>query len=240
MDVVQELMDVETASGAMAVLRTRPAKGSARPVGIFFDAPGIRTATHEYCSKLAAEGYDIVVPDLYHRHARLFHVEPAAVANDDSLVPLMRELMGTLDDDEIQSDMADAMSAAGFGPAVGCIGFCLGARAVHRAMTRHGDRFVAGAMWHPSFLVDDADDSPHLSVGDIGGPLYVGIGEDDKVQSIEMHQKWLDAAAGVGHIDVRTFDGADHGFSWPSAANYHDEAATTSFTQTTAIFARAL
>ena len=50
------------------------------------------------------------------------------------------------------------------------IGFCLGARAVYRRMMRDGDRVVAGAGWHPSFLADDGDDSPHLTAGGLAAP----------------------------------------------------------------------
>ena len=50
----------------------------------------------------------------------------------------------------------------------GCIGFCLGARAVFRTMMRLPDQFTAGAMWHPSFLVDGEPDSPHLTAHQLG------------------------------------------------------------------------
>lgn len=236
METRQEIIDAETATGPMAVLHTRPvADGPWKRVGIFFDAPGIRDATEAFCSKLAAEGFDVVVPDLYHRHERLFHATPAKRNADPSIVDRMRELMGTLTDDGIQQDMDDAMAAAGWEGPVGCIGFCLGARAVHRAMIRDADRFVAGSMFHPSFLTDEPD-PPYLSVDRLTGGLHIGIGTADEVQSIEMHQRYFDAVAAMDNVEVQVFEGADHGFTWPGYATYHQEASDTCFAATTALF----
>ncbi len=237
----QELVEVDTSSGPMAMLRTRPGGGDPlKQVGIFFDAPGIRQATREFSSKLAAEGYDVIVPDLYHRTDPLFHVEPEQAAADPSLRARVGEMLATLVDDEIQMDMDDAMDAAGFTDSVGCIGFCLGARAVYRALMRRPERFVAGSMFHPSFLADDEPDSPHVTAGDLAQPLYIGIGEADQVQSIEMHQRFFDAVAPLENVELITFPGADHGFTWPGYASYHEEASTVSYAKTVALFNRVL
>lgn len=241
METRQEIIDADTAAGPMAVLHTRPASdGPRKQVGIFFDAPGIRDATEGFCTRLAAEGYEIVVPDLYHREARLFNVTPARRDADPSLVGRMRELMGTLTDDGIQQDLDDAIASVGWteGP-IGCIGFCLGARAVHRAMVRRPDRFVAGSMFHPSFLTNEPD-PPYLTVDGLTGGLHIGIGTADEVQSIEMHQRYFDAVESKANVEVKTFDGADHGFTWPGYPTYHQEASDTCFAETVALFGERL
>lgn len=240
MDTVQQIIDIDTASGAMAVLRTRPAEGSGKRVGIFFDAPGIRDSTEAFCTKLAAEGYDVVVPDLYHRHERLFHVTPARRDADPSIVDRMRALMGTMTDDDIQDDMDDAVAAVGWadGP-IGVIGFCLGARAVHRAMTRRPDRFVAGSMFHPSFLTN-APNPPNETVDELVGGLHIGIGTADEVQSIAMHQAYFDAVESKPNVELTIFDGADHGFTWPGLPTYHQEASDTCFAKTVELFSDSL
>lgn len=237
MDTRQQIIDADTSSGAMAVLHTRPlGDGPFKRVGIFFDAPGIRDATEAFCSKLASHGYEVIVPDLYHRQARLFSVTPAQREADPSLVDQMRAFMGTLTDDGIQQDMDDAMSAVGWatGP-VGVIGFCLGARAVHRAMTRLPERFVAGSMFHPSFLTNEPDPPQH-SLDRLTGALHIGIGTADEVQSIAMHQPYFDVVASMSNVELEIFDGADHGFTWPGYATYHQEASDTCFARTVEIF----
>ena len=41
----------------------------------------------------------------------------------------------------------------------------------------------------------------------------------------------------LDHVEVVTFPGADHGFSWPGYPNYHEEAAETSWAKTLEMFA---
>ena len=124
-------------------------------------------------------------------------------------------------------------------PLVICNGLGQSVEILYPLMQELPDRFPVGAMWHPSFLTDDTDASPHLTVDEIG-ELWIGIGTADEVQSIEMHQRYFDAAASHDNITLRIFDGADHGYTWPVSPNYHEEAATVGWAETTARFERIL
>jgi carboxymethylenebutenolidase len=214
-----------------------PAGGGAWPtVAVFIDAPGIRPATHEFMARLAGHGYRVVTPDLHHRHGRLLHFEPKDVAADPDARPTIMGWIASMTDEAIQHDLDAALAACGAADRrFGVIGFCLGARAVVRTMTRLPDRVACGAGWHPSFLVDDGDGSPHLSVGELAAPLYLGIGEADEVQSIAMHRPFLDAVAPLDDVEVVTFPGADHGFTWPGYPTYDEAAAETSWAKTLAL-----
>ena len=237
MDVQEQTIDTTTDDGEMAVVITQPTAapdggGDWPTVLLFIDAPGLRQATRDYMGRMAAEGYRVVTPDLHHRHGRL-------------LVPSgMDEVwawIGSMTDDQIQHDGACALAAAGVSedaPYV-ALGFCLGTRAVFRAMERNPERVLAGSCWHPSFMADDKPDSPHLTASQLTRPMYLGIGEADEVQSIAMHQPFLDAVEPLDHVEVMTFAGADHGFTWPEGANYHETASETSWTKTLAMFAAA-
>jgi carboxymethylenebutenolidase len=79
---------------------------------------------------------------------------------------------------------------------------------------RSPERFVAGAMWHPSFLVDDKPDSPHLSAHLLTGRLFIGIGDEDQMQPLESHKPFVEAVAPLGVVEVAVFPGADHGYTW--------------------------
>ncbi len=239
MDVTEETIDTTTDDGDMAVVVTRPVADGDHPVVlVYIDAPGLRPATREWMARMASHGYVVVTPDLHHRHGRLLHFEPADFAADADARPTVMGWIASMTDDQIAHDGERGLDAAGV-PADGAhavVGFCLGARAVVRAMERQPDRVVAGAGWHPSFLADDEPDSPHLTAGGLRQPLYLGIGEADQVQSIEMHQRFLDAVADLDHVDVRTFPGADHGYTWPGYPTYDEAAAETSWTATLAMF----
>lgn len=235
MDVQAEIVDVDTPSGPMAILRKRPAGDGPWPkVVMFHDGPGIRNATHAFATKLASDGYDVVVPDLFHRHGRLIGFEPP---RSQEVMDRLMGMVRSLTDDGIQSDLDVTLDAAGVGPSdrLGVIGFCLGARAVFRTLERRPEQFVVGAMWHPSFLVDEPN-PPHLAAADLDQPLFIGVGDADQVQSIERHQAFFDAVAPLDNVDVEVFPGADHGYTWPDHPTYDENAATRSFAQTTALF----
>lgn len=240
MPITETIIDTETADGPMAIVHAAPEGGSTKRVLIFMDAPGIRPSLHQFAAKLAEAGYEAAIPDLWHRHGRMIGFDPVddPEANQANRMKIM-EMLGTLDDAQVQMDRDAALAALGWDGPMGTIGFCLGARYVHKAMQELPDRFPVGAMWHPSFLTDDTDASPHLSVDQIG-ELWVGIGTADQVQSIEMHQRYFDAAEAHDNVTVRIFDGADHGYTWPISPNYHEEAATVGWAETTSRFERVL
>ena len=243
MELREEIVDAETAEGPMAVLVKEPASGGPHPtVVIFHDAPAIREAIHEFMRKLASDGYRVVTPDLYHRAGRMIGFEPSAVAADPSLGPRMRELLVSLDDVGIQSDLDATLEMLDLDPGarLGTIGFCLGTRAAFKTLERLPDLFVAGSMFHPSFMADDEPDSPHRTAGSLTQPLHVGIGTADRVQSIEMQQRFFDAVAPLDHVEVEIFEGADHGFTWPDSPNYHREASETCYAKTLELFAENL
>ncbi len=243
MELLEEIIDVSTNEGEMAVVIKQPAESGVHPtVVIFIDAPGIRKATHEFMRKLASSGYRVITPDLHHRQGRMVHVEPEQTAADPALREQVWGWIAAMTDEQIQRDFDRALraTAADEAPKLGVIGFCLGARAVVRAMTRLPDRVVCGAGWHPSFLADDGDDSPHLTVDEIVGELYLGIGDADEVQSIAMHQRFLDAAESKSNIDVVIWPGADHGFTWPGYQTYDAAASNGSWDRTIAMFERGL
>ena len=243
MNVVSDIVDADTPTGTMAILSKRPAGNGPWPrIVMFHDGPGIRNATHEFMTKLAGEGYEVLTPDLFHRHGRMIGYEPDEREADPSLGQRMWDLILSVGDDTIQADL-DATVAALEIPVdepLGVIGFCLGARAVFRTLIRFPTQFVAGAMWHPSFLVDETSESPHLTAASLAQPLYIGIGTADKMQSIAMHQPFFDAVEPLSGVEVEIFEGADHGYTWPGWSTYHQVASDGSFAKTKALFAQNL
>jgi carboxymethylenebutenolidase len=234
-----DVVECSTPAGPMAVLHKRPrAEGHWPTVVMFHDGPGVRNATHAFAAKLAGEGYAVAVPDLYHRHGRMIGFEPEERAADPALVDRLWELLASLTDEGIQSDLDATLEALRISPSerLGAIGFCVGARAAFRTLMRLPDQFAAGALWHPSYLADDEPDSPHLTAGALTRPLYIGIGAADTMQPLAAHRPFLDAVAPLPHVEVEVFPGADHAFTWPDWPNYDENAAEGSFRRTTALF----
>ncbi len=241
MATTEKIIDTSTDDGDMAVLVSEPAHDGTWPtVLLFIDAPGIRPSTHQFAAKLADEGYRVVTPDLHHRQGRLLNALDTTPPEGTSAQEMVWGWIAAMTDAEIQHDADRALAAAGVAddaPIV-TIGFCLGARAVYRRLMSDG-RARAGSMWHPSFLADDEPDSPHLTAAQLTKPLYAAIGDADQVQSIAMHQRFLDAVEPLDNVRIDIFEGADHGFTWPGFPNYHEAAATGAWNATTEMFAAA-
>ena len=246
METQERTLDATTNYGDMVVVVTEPTippeGGGDWPVVLYFiDAPGLRPATRESMALIASKGYKVVTPDLHHRMGRLLFKAPADMAAAGAREEVV-SWIHAMTDAQIQHDGAAALAAAGVSedtPHV-AIGFCLGTRAVYRAIQANPDRVLAGACFHPSFMADDGNDSPHLTAGELTRPMYLGIGEADNVQSIAMHQPFLDAVAPLDHVEVVTFPGADHGFTWPGYPNYDETAASTSWAKTFEMFSQAV
>lgn len=244
MNTHERTIDTQTDDGEMAVVITEPTEASSDgdwPTVLWYiDLPGLRPATREGMAHLASHGYRVVTPDLHHRIGRLVFKEPK-----DMKEPGAREAMygwlGAMSDAQIQHDGERALAAAGIAENTrfAAIGFCLGARAVYRVIQSSPERVVAGSSFHPSFLADDNPDSPHLSAAELTTPLYLGIGEADEVQSVAMHQRFLDAVAPLQHVEVDTFPGVDHAYTWPGYPNYNKDAAEISWSKTLKLFAEA-
>jgi carboxymethylenebutenolidase len=89
-----------------------------------------------------------------------------------------------------------------------------------------GDDVAAASLLHPSRLVTDEPDSPHLAVDRIEGALYLGLGENDHVtppDTLAPLRERLESNHVAHRIDVLA--GADHGFTMPGMPAYNEPAA---------------
>lgn len=177
-------------------------------------------------------------PDLYHRHGRMLGWEPHEREADPTLVDRLWDMLNSLTDDGVQADLDATLSQLDDTAAapMATIGFCAGARAVFRTLMRHPRLFRAEAMWHPSFLVDESDDSPHVTASGLTRPLFIGIGEADEMQPLEGHRLFLDAVQHLPDVEVAAFPGADHGYTWAGWPGHHPDAAAASYAATVRLF----
>ena len=72
LEVQESVLETVSDNEPMAVPRMRPASGGPHPlIVMFMDKPGIREALRVFGRRLAGNGYDVILPDLYHRHGRM-------------------------------------------------------------------------------------------------------------------------------------------------------------------------
>lgn len=68
--VVEADVDVKTPDGTCDAVFIHPAKGSHPGVLVWHDSPGLRPAIRGLGRRIAAEGYSVLVPNLFYRAAR--------------------------------------------------------------------------------------------------------------------------------------------------------------------------
>lgn len=226
----QITVDVTTPRGTMPTYVHRPDGDGPFPrVVLFMDAPGIRPALFGHAERLAGAGYTAILPDLY------YPFDPAdrpdaerMAAGDPEEFARMRKLVEQIHDDEVLEDtrlLLEAVPEGGDRPWA-CIGFCMGGRIGMRAAEAFGTDVAAASLLHPTGLVTDEPDSPHLEVDRVDAALYLGFGENDQVtplSTIPPLREQLDQA-GVAY-EIEILAGAEHGFTMPGRAAYDENAA---------------
>jgi len=241
-------IQVTTGDGAMTTFVAHPEDGGSYPVVlVYMDALGLREELRGIGSRIAAEGYYAIVPDLYYRFGSGITFDAQKLRDPESdEMQRMFALIQQLDDQAVMADtralldLAEGDPVAADGPK-GCVGFCLGGRLVVRAMTTFADEFAAGSALHPSFIVAEGDDSPHLRLSDMKGELYVGLGGADAFQPPEAFEPARAELERHGHAHLaEVHEGAEHGYMIPGAPAYHETACERSWERTFDLFRRTL
>ncbi|MGH2850019.1 MAG: dienelactone hydrolase family protein [Solirubrobacteraceae bacterium] len=239
---------VRTSAGVMPAFVAHPDEGGPFPVVVvYMDALGVRESLRDIGRRIAAEGYFAAVPDLYHPFGEGITFDASKLGDPETgEMQRMQGLIARIDDRSVIDDTRALLgqlasdSLASSGPK-GCVGFCLGGRLVVRAMTSLPDEFIAGSALHPSFIVSDGADSPHLKIGEMRGELYIGLGGADAFQppeAFEPARAELDRH-GIAYA-AEVHEGAEHGYMIPGAPAHHDAASERSWERTFDLFRRTL
>jgi len=246
---VNETWTITKSDGELGVVVSSPDGEGPFPVIFFFHhGPGLDEGSKQSIQTLAEAGYYVVAPDRYWRYGPFLTFSPRELRSADTnpaVTKLFRTAIEGTTDAMVESDVQAILVHLGDYPEarrspMGCIGFCIGARSVIRTMAAHPQLFTVGVALHPSFCVDDSDDSPHTDVVDLPGFLYVGIGAEDQMSSVETNRPLINAVAELGDrgkVDIHA--GADHGFAVPGPS-YHAVAASRSYDRALTLFAKGL
>lgn len=244
--MIEKEVSIETADGSMRAFVTHPAGDGPFPAGIvYMCGPGYDEAMKKLTRRCADDRFYCVLADLYYRFGRDITFDYAKLADPEG--EEMKRMLATVSrisdeavvaDTRAMLDFISADEAATGGPKV-CVGFCVGGRVALRAMAAYADEFAAGSVLHPSAIVTEGDDSPHLEIGRVGGELYFGLGELDVrnppwvVEAIQEQIERYDARA-----KVELYRGCDHAFAVEDAHTYDHEAAARALEATRSTWAR--
>ncbi|HVH80513.1 MAG TPA: dienelactone hydrolase family protein [Stellaceae bacterium] len=203
--MIEQTIDIATKDGAMETFITWPERGGPHPpVMLMMDAPGIRDELCMMARRLATVGYYVLVPNLYYRagrdtkygpdvltHGSAEHARMRAVRTKVTIPPIMDDVAAML-------DFVAGQSAAKSGP-TGIHGYCMSGPYALAAAARYPDRIAAAASFYGTWLVNDAEESPHLNLAKIKGEVHIACAEHDELAPLPMVEelKTLLARAGT-------------------------------------------
>lgn len=245
--MIERTLDIPTADGAMETFICHPERGGPYPAVLFLmDAPGVRDELRDMARRLATVGYYVLLPNLYYRAGRDSTFGPDVLDHDSPEYTRMRAIRTKMTIPPVMADVADmltfidAQDAAKPGP-VGAHGYCMSGPYALAAAARYPDRVAAAASFYGTWLVSDAEESPHLTLGQAKGELYISCAEHDDLAPPEMVQELktlFDASGAAGELEIHP--GVHHGFAFPERWCYDKPAAERHWERLIALYRRRL
>ncbi|MGH7030685.1 MAG: dienelactone hydrolase family protein [Stellaceae bacterium] len=245
--MIEQTVDIATTDGAMETFTTWPERGGPFPaVLLLMDAPGIREELRDMARRLATIGYYVLLPNLYYRAGRDTIFGPDVLDRGSPERERMRAVRTKMTIPPVMEDVGamlafvDRQSAVKPGP-VGAHGYCLSGPYALAAAARYPERLAAAASFYGTWLVNDAEESPHLSLGKIKGELYIACAEHDELAPppmVEELRTLFRRAGAKGEIEL--YPEVHHGFAFPRRWCYDKPAAERHWERLIALYRRRL
>lgn len=211
------------------------------------DIGGIRPAYHDMARKLAAEGYVVLMPNVFYRTSRPPVLERTPGDGEDVFRKRFAELTSPLTPEAIAGDAANYVDvlvrhdAVLPGSRFGVVGYCYTGAFALRVAAACPRRIAAATSFHGGSLVTDSSTSPHLLLPRIHAQLYFGHAVNDRSMPEEAIRT-LDAALEKwgGKYRSETYEGAYHSWTASDSPLYNAPQAERAFSKLTELLAATL
>jgi carboxymethylenebutenolidase len=224
--IIEANVDVHTPDGTCDAVFIHPMEGCHPGVLVWHDSPGLRPVIRDLGKRIAAEGYSVLVPNLFYRTAMapVFDVSFDYANNLADREKYRRTVASFLAPGAAERDAVayvaflDAQRQVNKKKKIGTHGYCLGGPYVMKTAAALPERVGAGASFHGGFLVTDKANSPHLLAPKIKARLYFAIASDDDKREPEVKNilKEAFAAANV-RAEIEVYPNALHGWCVPDS-----------------------
>jgi carboxymethylenebutenolidase len=220
-------VEVKTPDGVCDAVFIHPAKSSHPGVLLWHDSPGLRPVIRDLGKRIAAEGYSVLVPNLFYRahRAPVFDASFDYANNPADRENYRRTVASFLAPGAAERDAVayvaflDGQQQVDKKRKIGTHGYCLGGPYIMRAAAALPDRVGAGASFHGGFLATNKPDSPHLLAPKIKARLYFAIASDDDKHEPEVKNKLKEAFAAANvRAEIEVYPNALHGWCVPDSA----------------------
>ncbi len=245
--MIEEQLAVPTRAGAMPTFVCRPERHGPHPaVLLLMDAPGVREELRDMARRLATVGYVVLLPNLYHRAGGDPTFGPDVLTPDSADYRAMRAIRTKMTIPPVMEDLADVFAFLDGRPDVapgpiGAHGYCMSGPYALAAAARFPDRVRAAASFYGTWLVSDAEESPHGNLDRIGGEVYISCAEHDDLAPPDMVaelRRRFDASGVRGELEIQP--GVHHGFAFPQRWCYDRDAAERHWERLISLYRRVL
>jgi carboxymethylenebutenolidase len=245
--IIEEPVEIRMDDGVSEGFVYRPDGKSVPGVIHLTDVTGIRSSHKAMARRFAAEGYAVLMPNIFYRVSTVpvFDFTPN-FSGDERTMKRLGELTAPLTPEAMERDASKYvhfLTALAYVAdcGMGVVGYCFAGSMALRTAAARPDKIAAAASFHGGRLFTESPSSPHLALSQIGARLYFGHAVLDKSmppEAIEKFNEALEKWGGTWESDV--YEGALHGWTVPDSPVYHQPQAERAFDRLKEIFAAAL
>src|SRR6201993_78165 len=245
--MIERTLEITTKDGEMETFICHPERDGPHPAVLFLmDAHGIREELKDMARRLGTVGYYVLLPNLYYRAGRDTIFAPSVLEDGSAERDRMLAVRTKMTIPPVMNDVAalfgfiDRQSEVNQGQ-VGCHGYCMSGPYALAAAAHYPDRVAAAASFYGTWLVSDAEESPHLNLGKAKGELYIGCAEHDDLAPPEMVKELkalFDKSGNPGELEVQK--GVHHGFAFPQRWCYDKPSAERHWERLLSLYRRRL
>jgi carboxymethylenebutenolidase len=248
--MIEKEIEIRASDGTSDGVLYQP-DGERRSPGVIFltDIGGIRPATRDMARRLAAEGYCVLMPNVFYRSGRPPLWDFPRRLGEERTTKRIAELSAPLTPETMERDASDyveflaAQDSVSEG-AMGVVGHCITGGMAMRVAAARPDRIAAAASFHGVRLFTDDATSPHLLLPRVKARLYFAHAVEDKSmpeEAIEKLDRALEAWGASGNrYESEVYEGAYHGWTALDSPVYNEPQAERAFKNLTELFAETL
>ncbi len=210
------------------------------------DAPAIREELRDMCRKIADNGYNVILPNLFYRHGTEGNY-PFDQNNYKKTKTELNKMLDTMNNTTNNMIIDDTNFILNYlhdnflNNNIGIVGYCMSGRFVISCAASYPDEIKAVASFYGVDIVSNKPDSAHLLANQIKGEIYLAFAEKDFWVPKHTLSRIKDFFSKIpAKTKIEVYSNTDHGFAFPNRSTYMEEAADKHWRELFNLFERTL
>ena len=225
------MIDAADGSGSFSAYLALPPAGRGPGLVIAQEIFGVNRPMREIADAFAAEGYVVLVPDLFWRLQP--KVELGYTPEDwQKAFDFFNRFNVDTGIDDIQAAISTLREQAFVSGPVGVMGFCLGGKLAYLSACRTDADVAIG--YYGVGIENQLEEADHLHC-----PLVLHVAGLDKYCDVAAQEKIMESLGKRDDVQVWLYPDADHAFARPGGEHYHQPSAELARQRSLAALAQA-